>query len=451
MTTKITYTDILEAENHSDIVSEPQFDMFFNNGEQERHEGGTLRMLSLFSGCGGMDIGFEGGFICHNHSVTNKDWIQEPVKNDWSLLQRTSFRTVFACDILEEARLTWLKYMSRYNINPDIYHLESIVNLVKLHKEGYEVFPKNIDVVTGGFPCQDFSVSGKRNGFDSTVSHDGTRMEPSEPTEETRGKLYMWMKEVIDIVRPKMFIAENVKGLVSLGDVKYIIQHDFSSADGNGYIVLDPQVLHAGNYGVPETRERVIFIGIKRSALSKKALEAFLEPVISEEYNPYPSPTHNYNVNDNSLSVPVTCKDVLNDLPEPADSSDPSQMFFSGAKYLSNGSQGQTEININGLGPTIRSEHHGNIEFRRLARIHGGKITDELNAGLPERRLTPRECALIQTFPPDYPFVYYKKNSKNFVVSPSKAYKVIGNAVPPMLAYNIARRIEQVWPLYFNK
>lgn len=82
------------------------------------------------------------------------------------------------------------------------------------------------------------------------------------------------MKQVIDIVRPKIFIAENVKGLVNLGNVKEIIQKDFASADGNGYIVLNPQVLHAGNYGVPESRERVIFIGIRRDALVPEALNA---------------------------------------------------------------------------------------------------------------------------------------------------------------------------------
>ena len=117
---------------------------------------------------------------------------------------------------------------------------------------------------------------------------------------------------------------------------------------------------------------------------------------------------------------------------------------------MSNGSQGQTEINFDGLGPTIRSEHHGNIEFRRLSREHGGKNSEELSQGLGERRLTPRECALIQTFPPDYPFVFRKPGMKNYAVSPSGAYKVIGNAVPPMLAYNIARRIQEVWPLYFE-
>ena len=440
----------LDMENYSDIVAEPQYDLFFNNGENERNEEGTLRVLSLFSGCGGMDLGLEGGFICHRHSVTNPGWVRHKVNDNWVLLNRNAFRTVFACDILEEARLTWLRYMSRFHVNPDIYHLESIVDLVKLHKEGNDVFPSNIDIVTGGFPCQDFSVAGKRRGFDSSVTHNGEKKRGDGPSEETRGKLYIWMKQVVDIVRPKMFIAENVKGLVSLGDVKEIIQRDFSTANGNDYIVLEPQVLHAANYGVPETRERVIFIGIKRSALSRDAIAALEQENIPALYNPYPAPTHDFNVHDNELPSPVSCRDIFQDLPEPSDSEDLAQQVFSGAKYLGNGSQGQTEINIDGLAPTIRSEHHGNIEFRRLSLEHGGKIMDELNRGRQERRLTPRECALIQTFPPDYPLVFCKNGSKRYAVSPSGAYKVIGNAVPPMLAYNIAKRIQEVWPLYFG-
>lgn len=446
---RVRYTEI-EIEQKSDLVAEPQFDLFFNTGENERHEDGTLRVLSLFSGCGGMDLGFEGGFICHRHSVANPDWIDYDVNDNWVMLHRNMFRTVFACDILEEARLTWLNYMSRYHINPSIYHLDSIVDLVKLHKEEQDVFPHDIDVVTGGFPCQDFSVAGKRKGFESTVSHNGEKRVADEPSEETRGKLYMWMKQVIDIVQPKMFIAENVKGLVSLGDVKDIIQHDFSTANGNDYIVLDPQVLHAGNYGVPETRERVIFIGIKRSALTQDAMRALEMDIIQQEYNPYPQPTHNFNVGNESLANPVTCRDVLCNLPEPENSDDLAQNFYSRAKYQGNGSQGQTEINMDGLGPTIRSEHHGNIEFRRLSVEHGGKNNNELKEGFKERRLTPRECALIQSFPPDYPFVFHRLTSKRYAVSPSGAYKVIGNAVPPMLAYNIARRIQEVWPLYFD-
>lgn len=442
------YTGIGTAE-HFDIVAEPQYSLFFNNGEDERQEDGSLRVLSIFSGCGGMDLGLEGGFICHRKSAPIKSWIKENVNDNWVLLNKNKFRTVFACDILEEAQQTWRKYMARHNVNPEIYHLTSIVDLVKMHNEAGDIFPKNIDVVTGGFPCQDFSVAGKRKGFDSSVSHDGTKRKDDAPSEETRGKLYMWMKQTIDAVQPKVFIAENVKGLVTLGEVKKIIQQDFSTANGNDYIVLDPQVLHAGNYGVPETRERVIFIGIKRSELKPEALAALEQEVVPEKYNPYPRPTHNYNVNNETLPKAVTCRDVLGELPEPENSVDLSHQSYSGAKYMDHG-QGQTEINIDGLGPTIRSEHHGNIEFRRLSKEHGGRHYDELSKGLKERRLTPRECALIQTFPPDYPFVFYKYASMRYAVSPSGAYKVIGNAVPPMLAYNIAKRLEEVWPLYFK-
>lgn len=445
---KYSYPDVLSGDSF-DLVSEPIFDLLFNNGEKERMEAGTLRVLSLFSGCGGMDLGMEGGFICHRKSAKDMSWIEKNIDSDWVLLKKNKFRTVFACDILAEARLTWLRFMSRFDVNPEIYHHVSIVDLVKMHNATGEIFPKGIDVITGGFPCQDFSVAGKRKGFNSSVSHDGNKLSDTTPSEETRGKLYMWMKQTIDIVQPKVFIAENVKGLVSLGDVQDIIQHDFSSANGNDYIVLKPQVLHAGNYGVPEMRERVIFIGIKRSELLPEALKFLERDIIPEEYDPFPRPTHNGTLENHALKSAVTCRDVLGSLPEPEDSIDLSHQSYSRAKYLSH-SQGQTEINLDGLGPTIRSEHHGNIEFRRLSTEHGGKYCDELCRGLKERRLSPRECALIQTFPPDYPFVFHKQGSQRYAVSPSGAYKVIGNAVPPMLAYNIAKRLEEVWPLYFG-
>ncbi len=418
--------------------------------QEEDGTEGKLRVLSLFSGCGGMDLGFEGHFIANRKSFAADDErIERVINDDWLLLRPTRFRTVFANDILPEACVAWNAYMRRFGHSPEIYHCQSGVELVKAQQTGADIFPRDIDVVTGGFPCQDFSVAGKRLGFDSQKDDKGQIRTDDKPSEETRGKLYYWMKQVIDITRPKIFVAENVKGLVNLGNVKDIIQQDFASADGNGYIVLPPKVLHAGNYGVPETRERVIFIGVRRDALRPEAIKALESEVIPVEYDPYPIPTHAGNIKDESLLPAVTTRDVLKGLKEPMETADESQRYYSGAKYLRNGSQGQTEINLDGMGPTIRSEHHGNIEFRRLSAEHGGKQAAELAKGLKERRLTPRECALIQTFPPDYPFVIRKESERRFILSPSGAYKVIGNAVPPVLAFHLATRLEQLWPKYF--
>ena len=411
---------------------------------------GKFRVLSLFSGCGGMDLGFEGSFIAHRKSFPkDSKYIEHVINKNWVMLKKTKFKTVFANDILNEAEVAWTTYMSRFGYQPEMYHNISIVDLVKMYRKGADIFPKNIDVVTGGFPCQDFSVAGKRKGFNSDKDDYGKKREGDEPSEETRGKLYYWMKQVIDIVKPKIFVAENVKGLVNLGDVKDIIQKDFASADGNGYIVLPPQVLHAGNFGVPESRERVIFIGIRKDALCLDALQALSTNDIPEEYNPYPKPTHAATAKGSNLLGIVTTQDVLEGLKEPEESIDISQQLYSKAKFLTSG-QGQAEIKLDSLGPTIRSEHHGNIEYRRLSLEHGGKYIGELKAGLKERRLTPRECALIQTFPPDYRFVMKKTSGRGFRLSSSGAYKVIGNAVPPVLAFNIAMRIQELWDKYFK-
>lgn len=442
------------------VIEEPLMDSTFGSSksfhENKNNETDTITVLSLFSGCGGMDLGFEGGFPVLEASVNETltpHFIDKKMGNGFIQLKKNKFITVFANDIFTDARNAWVNYFSKRGHNCDVFHPDSIVDLVKKHKSGVKVFPESVDVVTGGFPCQDFSVAGKRNGFNSHKNHKGEIIEKETASTETRGQLYMWMKEVIEITQPKIFIAENVKGLVNLNNVKEIIQNDFSSAHGNGYIVLDPQVLHSADYGVPQSRERVIFIGIKKNALKKSALEELEKKTISNQYNPYPKPTHSYTVEGAGLKHFVQLKDVFNYLAEPEESNDLSQQYYSKAKFMGNHCQGQTEIKLMGIGPTIRSEHHGNIEFRRLSRAHGGKIDEEIDGGRKERRLTPRECALIQTFPPDYDFVIENKHGRkgSFLVSPSQAYKIIGNAVPPLLAYNIAKRIEDVWDLYFRK
>jgi len=442
----------------TDLLHEPQLSLGYNTKVDvsliDSKDNNTLNMLSLFSGCGGMDLGFEGNFKVPTvliNKLKSTDFIEDEIDTQISLLKKNRFKTVFANDILPDAKNAWVNYFFKKGDYDciDKYRSESIVDLVKLHNSGEKVFPEKIDIVTGGFPCQDFSIAGKRKGFDSHKNHHGKIQNTNEASEETRGKLYMWMKRVIEITQPKMFIAENVKGLVNLKDVKDIIQKDFSSINGNGYFVFDPQVLHAANFGIPQSRERVIFIGVKKSALKPGVFNKLQKKVLDAELNPYPEPTHS----NNSEDLPPYSKlsDLFSLLDEPNITDDLSQKSFSGAKYMGAHCQGQTEVKLNGIGPTIRSEHHGNIEYRRLSAEHGGKNSLELAEGLPERRLTPRECALIQTFPPDYDFVIENKSKRkgSFLVSPSQAYKIIGNAVPPLLAYHIAKRVEKIWDLYF--
>lgn len=413
-----------------------------------------IRVLSLFSGCGGMDLGLEGGFSVHRDCINQKmnpDFIEKNGRNGWVKLQSTRFRIVFANDILKEARTAWTRHFAKYGYSAEVYRQESVVDLVKRHRAGEKVFPEKVDVVTGGFPCQDFSLAGKRGGFNSHKDHRGEVINGEIASEETRGKLYMWMKEVIEITKPKIFIAENVKGLVNLANAKEIIQRDFARADGDGYLVLEPRVLHAADYGVPQSRERVIFIGIRKSALTPEAREILSGEVIPAEYSPYPLPSHGYHAAGEGLMPPQTLANVFAGLEEPEASADPSQMFYSKAKFLGRHCQGQIEVDLASIAPTIRSEHHGNIEYRRLSKEHGGVIDSELMEGLKERRLTPRECALIQTFPPDYEFVVPDGGGGKYKLSPSSAYKIIGNAVPPLLAYHIGKRVESLWDFYFGK
>ena len=387
-------------------------------------ENSEIKVASFFSGCGGLDLGFEGGFFVHKKSIKNKNWIIDS-QGDFVKLKQTGFKTIFACDIKKSAKDAWESYFKRDNV----FQLASIVDLVKKAKDGKYTFPE-ADIVTGGFPCQDFSIAGKRNGFQSNVSHRNIR-NLDRPTEESRGMLYYWMREAIAIINPKIFVAENVKGLTTIADAKNIITNDFRHING-GYIVVDPRVLHAGDYGVSQSRERVFFIGIRKDLLSNDMEQR----ILSKNIDVYPKPTH-----DVSLNNIVELSNYFDGLLEPEYSKDKSQQKYSKAKWYGKHCQGQTEVCLKGLAPTIRSEHHGNIEFRRLSKNNGGKNYNEYN--MLQRRLTIRECARIQTFPDDYQFV-----SQN--ISASEAYKLVGNAVPPLLGYHIAYNLKKILKVISN-
>ena len=403
-------------------------------------------VASLFSGCGGMDLGFEGNFDVLRKSVSDRPDIIGGSRNRFVRLPPTSFFTHFSCDVVGSTKVAWENHFSGVRgVSPDTFHLESIVEVVKNLKTGTSTYGLKtnrgkslVDVVTGGFPCNDFSVAGKRLGFESNKSHRGNRSfldnELDDPSVENRGMLYFWMKEFIAEVRPKVFYAENVKGLVSLGDAKRIIEHDFSSIGDSSYFVLPVKVLRAVEFGVPQTRERVVFIGIDKAQIKATALRHIKETGnLPKHLDLYPVETHGEG------RIPfVTAGEAIGDLPEPSNSKDPAQQSYSKAKYMGK-MQGQAEVKDEKPGPTIRAEHHGNIEFRRLSKRNGGT-----NSGGPERRLTVRECARIQTFPDDFQFVIPGK------LSASDGYRAIGNAVPPLLAWRLADRLDSVWDELFK-
>jgi DNA (cytosine-5)-methyltransferase 1 len=342
-------------------------------------ESSKYKVLSLFSGMGGMDVGFAEQVIVRRESV-QPDYIHSNYTiSGFVNLKRLPFVTVFQNDILPAAQR--VAELNGWDHN---YTLKDIRDLLK-EKHTFPV----ADVITGGFPCQDFSHAGKRQGFDAA-----------------RGTLYQSYVELVKRVKPIVFVAENVNGLLTMptNPINTIVA-DFAAA---GYEVKY-QLIKCEEHGIPQTRWRVIIMGIR---LDKR-------PRLADDWNVI---TEN--------KVRCTLRPYFAHLVEPADATDLAQKAYSLAARLEKG-QGQSEVNLDGYGPTMRAEHHGNIEYRRIAGGQNGETT------LPERRLTVREAALIQTFPPDCKLTEPNKKS-------GMAYKPIGNAVPPLLGYIVARKVEQI-------
>lgn len=362
----------------------------------------NLKFLSLFTGIGGMDMGFDCEVVVHKDSIAHEEFIErQHTVQDFVVLKRNPFECVFQNDILKGA-----KEVFGFNNNVSKYNTTSIYDLIS---ENFS-FPY-ADVVIGGFPCQDFSHAGKRQGFQSNKAHDLKETVNTEK-DNSRGTLYKSFVEVVKRVKPKLFVAENVYGLLTMKNEPIkIIMEDFSEL---GYDV-DYQVVCCMDYGIPQTRKRVIIMGISKD----RNLD------IQQGWNM---------ILKNKIRCPIG--KYFEHLEEPDITQDISQMVYSKAKKLEKG-QGQTEVNMNSFAPTMRAEHHGNIEFRRYA---NSKLNPNENH-LSERRLTIREAGLIQTFPPNYIF----SEKKNMV-----AYKYIGNAVPPLLGYLIAEKINALYNTHFN-
>ena len=321
------------------------------------------RVISLFTGMGGMDVGFAEQVVVPRESVDQAFVASTAETPGFVNLKRLPFETVFQNDILPAA-----KKIAELNHWDHNYVLRDVRELLA---EDYK-FPE-ADVITGGFPCQDFSHAGKRQGFDST-----------------RGTLYQSYVELVKRVKPKVFVAENVEGLLTMkGNPIGQIVADFTAV---GYEVKW-QLIKCEEFGIPQTRHRVIILGIRLDVKGD----------LPDDWNVI---TENRRV--------CYLRPYFAHLQEPDATPDPAQQMYSKAAKLEKG-QGQSTVDEDGFGPTMRAEHHGNIEFRGA------------------RRLTVREAALIQTFPPNCVLTESKKTMM--------AYKPIGNAVPTLLGYLVARKV----------
>lgn len=300
-----------------------------------------MKVVSLFSGAGGLDLGFR----MAGHEI------------------------VWANDIFEDAVETYRKNMGNHIVLEDIHNIS-------------ENDIPDCDIVIGGFPCQGFSVANMKR-------HMG----------DERNELYKQLIRIIDAKNPKFFLAENVKGLTNLGkgEVFKMILSDFEKL---GYLVQS-KVLNAADFGVPQTRQRVIIIGVRND--------------INWLYK-YPTPTHDKNEN-NGLPKWISVSEALANLPDPDEENDVLNHTYSKYKLTINGYIGHRLLDPEKPAPTVtaRGDNKGGV----VILPHPNGI----------RRMSCRELATVQSFPLNY----------EFVGNNSSIYRQIGNAVPPLLAYHVAK------------
>ena len=307
-----------------------------------------MKIVSLFSGAGGLDLG----------------------------LIQAGNKVVWANDFDKNAVATYRKNIGNNIVCDDIKNIE------------VEKLPV-CDVVVGGFPCQGFSMANRfRDVGDS------------------RNELYKFFHKVIEVKQPKFFIAENVKGILSLGHGEVIKQivSDFENA---GY-TIDLHLVNMADYGVPETRQRVIIIG-QRKNLSNSFLFKFPEKTYEKDGK-------------NNLRKWKSICEAISHFPDPDNKNDVPNHEYSKYKVIYRNYTAHRKTDPNKPSPTI------------LARGNGGGGVCAIPHYNGKRRLTVRESAAVQTFPDDF----------EFVGTLGSCYRQIGNAVPVLFAKCLGKELRRI-------
>ena len=307
-----------------------------------------MKVISLFSGAGGLDLG----------------------------LKQAGHDIIWANDFDKNAVETYRHNIGTHIVCNDIKNID------------ISTIP-NADVVIGGFPCQGFSQANRFRMIDDERNH-----------------LYKFFYNVIKEKQPMFFIAENVKGILSLGKgeaIKQIVS-DFENA---GY-KTDLHLVNMANYGVPETRQRVIIIG-QRIDLSSEWLFQF------------PKETHSKDGKD-GLHKWVSIKEAIERFPDPDMPNDTLNHEYSKYKVEYRNYTAHRPTDPDKPSPTI------------LARGNGGGGVCAIPHYNGQRRLTVRESAAVQTFPDD--FVFFGPRGA--------CYRQIGNAVPVMFAEILGKELKRI-------
>ena len=329
-----------------------------------------MNLLSLFSGCGGLDLGFK----------------------------RAGFKIPVANEIDKNVWQT-------FKINhPDTYLIEGDVrNISKENIESF--FSGEITGIIGGPPCQSWSEAGNLSGIN-----------------DERGKLFFDYVRILKEFKPKFFLAENVSGMLAKRHSE-AVQNILSLFESSGYNVT-LTIANAKDYGVAEERKRIFFIGFRKDlnidfkfpkgSTVDDSKKLTLRNVIWDlQYSAVPAAKKNYH-NPNSINNNEYFTGSF------------SPIFMSRNRVKSWDEQAFT-VQASGRQCQLHPQAPPMIKFgKNDCRFVNGK--ENLY-----RRMTVREIARIQGFPDDFKFVYENVND---------AYKMIGNAVPVNLAYEIAVSIK---------